>query len=387
MEGEHRVLCKQCERPFVPKSKVNVYCSQQCRWDHQNLRDANESRLRRETGFAWDPVRPAHPVEVRRPKTGKPVERFHVAKGWKTALILPDQQFGYRFFPDGSLDPFQDPRAIDVVEQVAEAERPHKTVMLGDVNDLPTYGRFRQEPEFVWGVQPGIDRASVHVATIAEVSGETDILEGNHDLRIQLHTLDNALASAGLRRARRGPHEYPVMTMPFFLGIEEMPNVRWVGGYPGNATYINANLACVHEGPLGQNPAGKQIQRERVSTVFGHVHRWVDEIQTFNHQGRPVFVRAHSPGCLCRIDGAVPSSKSGRDPFQRPVTHWENWQQGFTVVRYLEGDGRFTLEPVPIFEGEAMHRGEIFRSDKVVNDPERHLLGVDYQQRSTPSGS
>jgi hypothetical protein len=373
-------LCEQCRRPFLPLNKVHKFCKQQCRWDHAAMRTAEESRRRDETGFAWDPVRPAHIVKVTVPKQRK----FHsvpLVKGWLTAAILPDQQFGYRRYLDtGELDPFHDPRAIEIAEKIVEAERPNKTVMLGDINDLPTYGRYTQEPEFVGGVQPGCDRASVHVATVSEASDETILLEGNHDLRIQKHALDNALASAGLRRARRSPGEYPILTMPFILGIDEMKNVRWVGGYPSGAHYVNENLATIHGRVTGQNLAQKTINRERVTTVFGHVHQFVDDVDTFNVHGRPIFVRAYSPGCLCRIDGAVPSVKSGRDPFARPAESWENWQQGMLIVRYLPGNDRFVFEDVRIYEGWAMHRGQEFTSEKDVRDPEYHLL-PDEQRR------
>lgn len=354
--------CAQCNRQYVPKSKVNIYCSVTCRWDASNGRVKAESVARLKTGFAWPLVEPAKarkvtvPVRKRRATVGK----------WKTALILPDQQFGYRLLQDGTFQPFHDPRAIEIAEMVAEAERPDLSVFLGDMNDLPAHGRFRQEPGFVPGVQRGLDRAAEHVATVAEVSEETRCLEGNHDARLTNQILDNALASAGLRRARRLPGEYPVLSIPYLLGFEDMKNVKWVGGYPAGATYINENFAAIHGRITGNNLVEKVLSSERVSVVMGHIHRIFDGMLTRNYRGGPKFTRAFSPGCLCRIDGAVPSTNSGLDPWMKPARSWENWQQGVAVVRYEEGDGRFAVEMVPIFEGWAMHRGQEFVSTKDV---------------------
>lgn len=373
-----KVRCGQCEREFIPKSRVNIYCNKQCSLDHAAGRSAEESRRRRETGFAWDPIRPAPVVRPKVPKVHayQKLTSFGVAKGWKTALLIPDQQFGYRRnVHTGVLDPFHDPRAIEIVEMIAEAERPDIAVMLGDVNDLPNYGRFRQEPAFVGGVQPGLDRASVHVANISELVDETRIIKGNHDERIENHTMDNALASHGLRRARRRPNEFPVLTVEFLLGTEEMKNVTWVQGYPAGATYLNDNFACIHGRATGKSLVEKVINSERVSVAHGHTHGYYDGVYTFNHRGKPLFVRAHSPGCVCRIDGAVPSSKGGVDVFGRPVKSWENWQQGCTIVRYLEdGSREEKLEHIEIREGWAMHRGQEFVSLKAVDDPELELL-------------
>lgn len=365
--------CKQCGKPFTPTSKVNVYHDRQCQLDARANRTKQESVKREETGFAWEILRQAPAVKVVPPKASK---IQGLMKGWKTACVLPDQQFGYRrFIDDGTLDPFHDPRAIEIAEMVVEAERPDLTVLLGDINDLPTYGRFQQEPEFVAGVQPGLDRASAHIATVAEMSGMTKCMKGNHDIRIENHGINNAMASVGLRRARRHQGEYPVLTMEFMLGISEMNNVEMIGGYPSGAYYINDNLACIHGRVTGENLVKKVINTERVSVMFGHVHSYVDGIQTFNSHGKPLFIRAHSPGCLSRIDGAVPSTKSGRDPFGRPIKSWENWSQGLTVVRYQEGNGKFVFEHIPIFEGWAQHRGADFVSKKAVNDPELALSG------------
>lgn len=373
LQATGQIPCAQCGKLFTPRNRQNIYHNQQCRLDHSNQRTAKESLARDETGFAWDPIRPAAAVNVNVPKRDKPI--FHVAKGWKTAVVFPDQQFGYRrFLDDGTLDPFHDPRAIDIAEQVCEAERPDQSILLGDTFDLATWGRWTQEPEFVGGVQPGLDRGAVHIATVAECSKQTRWLKGNHDQRLENMTLTNALASAGIRRARRRPDEYPINTIEFLIGIADMKNVETVGGYPAGAHYITDSLACIHGRVTGSNIGQKVVNAERISVIHGHTHGFYDYMTTFNNRGFPSQVRAMSPGCMCRTDGHVPSAKAGRDPFGRPVTAWETWSQGLLVVRYLEEKDLFQFEDIRIFEGEAMHRGQIFTSKKAVDDPELDLI-------------
>jgi hypothetical protein len=67
-----------------------------------------------------------------------------------------------------------------------------------------------------------------------------------------------------------------------------------------------------------------------------------------------------SPGCLARIDGAVPSTKQGLDLDGRPIVRHEDWQQGIAVVTYEEGDGEFHPELVPIRTGTAFWRGKLY---------------------------
>lgn len=362
-------VCEQCGDEFAPKSVANRFCEKQCRWDHSNGRPAVHSQNRKRTGFAWDPVRPARKVEV------KAKRRVVSAPegAWKTAVILPDPQIGYRRLADGSLDPFHDARALDIALQVVELERPDLTVWLGDFLDFPQFGRYRQEATFAETVQPTLEYGHELIARTASLSREVRLIEGNHDARLQLYATDNALAAAGIRRAKEAPDSWPVLSVPYLLRLDEL-GVEYVGAYPTGATYLNDNLACIHGnvvGPAGMT-AAKVVSQEQVSVIFGHVHRIETAYQTRNSRGRPRFNMAHTPGALCRIDGAVPSVKSAVNLRSgKPAKSWENWQQGLTVVRYLdEGpqvEQKFTIESIPIFEGWAQHRGQILTSDLEVD--------------------
>jgi hypothetical protein len=68
---------------------------------------------------------------------------------------------------------------------------------------------------------------------------------------------------------------------------------------------------------------------------------------------------AISPGCLCRIDGAVPSVKGAVGIDGRPVTYYENWQQGMAVITY-KPEGSFHVDLVHIDDGKTLYRGQEF---------------------------
>lgn len=306
-----------------------------------------------ETGPKWTPVDRGAPVRVTVPK---PPKRVGLVGTWRTAVVLPDPQVGYRRLTDGTLDPFHDERAISVARQVLEAERPDLTVWLGDYLDLAPMGKYRYEPSFALTVQPALDYGHELLAVTRELSGEVRLIEGNHDLRLSTYLIDNAAAAYGLKRGGAKPDDWPVMSVPYLLRLDEL-GVEYVGGYPNGATYINDNLACIHGVKLDLVALAND---EAVSVIQGHMHRIGSAYKTRNSRGAPKFSAAFSPGCLCRIDGAVPSTKSSLDPHGRPAKSWENWAQGLMVVRYQEGDGRFSTETVPIFEGEAVHRQQLF---------------------------
>jgi hypothetical protein len=73
---------------------------------------------------------------------------------------------------------------------------------------------------------------------------------------------------------------------------------------------------------------------------------------------------AISPGCLCRIDGAVPSVHGSIGVDGRPAIYHENWQQGVSVITY-KPEGSFHVELVHIDEGKTLYQGQEFVSKKL----------------------
>lgn len=350
--------CDQCESDFSPKSSTNKFCCRECQVDKLRGAKKEESRRRKDTGFAWDPVRDAKRVTVKIPPRPQTVP---LVGGWKTAAILPDIQFGYHWTEDG-LDPYHCERSLKICREILEQERPDLTILLGDVLDLPMFGKFRQYPAFVHTLQPTLDRAHEELAIIAGLSEEVRYLSGNHDERLHLSTIDNLFAAAGIRQAKKQSEPgdaWPALSIPNLLRLPEL-HVKYVGAYPAGATYINDELACIHGRLLGnkkRSAAQEVVEDERVSVIFGHTHRASMARKTRNGRGHATYTVAYSPGCLCRVDGTVPSTKGGVDVFGKPVKSFEDWQNGMGIVRY-HADGRFNIEDIPIIEGWAMRGGQ-----------------------------
>ena len=267
----------------------------------------------------------------------------------KVAVILPDPQIGFRQYRDtNELDPFHDVRAMNVAMQIISDVDPDLVVWLGDFLDLAEFGKYEQESSFAFTTQKAIDVGYEWLTETATRAprARQKMLEGNHDRRIQKMVTANAIAAFGLRRAT-DTTGWPVLSVPYLLGLDEL-EVDYVGGYPAGEFWINDRLKCIHGQKVRSSgsTAKAVVSDERESTIFGHIHRIETHYATSGNRAGGRTRLAHSPGCLCRIDGAVPGFKSSTDLTGRPVTSFEDWQQGLTVVEYQDGDNPFQIHPV-----------------------------------------
>lgn len=311
------------------------------------------------SGPDWPVVQQAPPAKITPTKSKRTV-----VKGWYKAFILPDIQFGFRRYEDGRMDPFHDEHALDVALQVISDVRPDRIIMLGDTDDLPMFGKYEQEPEFAMTAQATFDRHHRFLCDLRATAPEADIdeIEGNHDKRLRAMIARNAMAALRLRRANQ-PDSWPVMSIPHLTHMDEL-GVKYHDGYPATEVWVNDNLVCIHGVKVNSagSTAQRVIQHERVSVIHGHIHRVEKHHKTRRTRDgrRENFVA--SPGCLCRVDGSVPSVKGATDYRGNVVETWENWQQGFAVVTFQEGDGRFDYEQISIFDGTAIYRDHEYES-------------------------
>lgn len=311
----------------------------------------------------WNPIQNARPTVVK-PIDAQPLKR----SDWKTAIILPDPQIGFRKFDDGELDPFHDEAAMNVAVQIIEHERRtngvEQVVNLGDFLDLPSQGRYAQEATFANTTQLAIDYGHMFLARqrAAAPNAEIVLIEGNHDRRLQNFVEANALAAFGLKRAQK-PSEWPVMSLPFLLRLDEI-NVSYIDSYPAGKHWVNDQLRAIHGNKVrsnGSTAAAYTNDMPHISTVFGHTHRL--EIQsrtTWDRMGK-IRSMAISPGCLCRVDGAVPSVNGSIDPHGKPKEEFENWQQGVAVIKYKDS-GEFFVDLVQIDDGKTVYQGQEFQA-------------------------
>lgn len=315
--------------------------------------------------YAPFPVQQASPVKL--PKS-KPTAK-KASNDWKLAALLPDTQFGYRVYEDGTVQEFQSESAIDVAFQLMHAANEEygldAIVNLGDTIDLPAQSRHKQEIAFQNTTNLAIQRGYEYMAAQRALAPDAEIvfLEGNHDCRINKYLAERAPAVVTMRRADSGKKEWPVNSLPHLLRLDEL-NVRYEGGYPAGEYWLNENLRCFHG---DRATTGSTAQRylnanHHTSVIYGHIHRIELSYHT-NHTSRgPARNAAFSPGCLCRVDGGVPSVKGGATPNEEPVKYWENWQQGIGFAWYKDS-GEFSLLSVPIFDDWAVFMGNEFRAN------------------------
>jgi len=305
-------------------------------------------------GPEWQPVDRGPAVKVGK-STRKPVE----VDGWLTAVIWPDSQVGYYRDVDGELVPTHDEAAIELALNIVRDVKPTMLVRVGDDLDLPELGKYRVSPAFAGTTQASIDRNTVLGAEQRDAAGPSaDIvyLAGNHEERFSNYLLDNARAAFGLRQGQT-TDGWPVMSVPYLCRLDEH-GIDYRPGYPMAEVDIVDDLTVVHGyhvNSRGQT-AHKYLDREKRSVIYGHIHRREYAARTYRHGGRSHEIYAASPGCLARLDGAVPSTKGASDLDGRPLiaAGGEDWQHGLGVVHYHPETGRHTYDTIPINSAGAL---------------------------------
>ncbi len=280
-------------------------------------------------------------------------------EGLRCALVLPDAQFGFRRRKEG-LDPFHDRRALGVVMGLAAEIKPDVTVWLGDVLDNAMWSdKFVRTPDFYFTTQAALVEAAWVIAQTRKATrGEVYVLEGNHDKRPETAMAAHLVEAYGLRAADQ-LGAAPALSVDNLLGLSRM-GVAYVEGYPDGEVWLTDEIKLIHGSTVRAQSGvtSKAVANEEAqTTIFGHIHRMEMAMKTVRGRNGYRTLTMFSPGCLCRVDGAVPGSTLG-----------SQWQQGAAVVWYEAGGGLCQIVPVPIYEGQAVYNGRV-------------LVGEDYLER------
>ena len=281
----------------------------------------------------WPVIQQAAPVKINvKNRPDKPI------RGLKLAIKGADTQIGYRAHPDGSMDPFHDEKAMRIFSRVCHKMQPEKIQILGDFLDLASQGRFAQEASFAQTTQAALNTGHQFLAQLRAVCPDAEIIviEGNHDKRMQNFIETNAVAAFGLKRAGL-PESWPVMSLPYLLRLDEL-NIQYVDAYPAATDWDNDNTRNIHgtkANSKGSTTAQYVHELPHLNTWAGHTHRVeVTYRSVAGARGEAVESYSANPGCLCRVDGAVPSVNGaiGADGYAARVV--ENWQQGLGLAYY-----------------------------------------------------
>lgn len=300
----------------------------------------------------WPVIDRPAPLDTRR--FAKPA----ILRKWKTAVAGADSQIGYRRLEDGTLDPFHDETAMALFTKLVEIEHPDKVLLCGDIIDLAEQGRWTQEAGFAQTTQAALDRTYRWLVDMRSATdGTIDLIEGNHDKRLQNFVEVNAKSAFGLKRAD-WPDEWPVMSIPYLLRLDEL-HVTYHDSYPNANVWVNNTLRAEHGTKVNSNGSTAQrylSETPHVSRLFGHTHRQeVVQRTTWDRVGK-IRSQAINPGCLCRVDGGVPGVNSSIGASGKPGTHYEDWQQGAAVIRYT--DDEFFVELVQFDDGKTVYQGQ-----------------------------
>lgn len=313
-----------------------------------------------EEGPKWPVIQPGPKIQLQKSNT-KPVK----SKGFKTAIVPPDIQIGYFRNREGNLEPTHDEKALEIcISMIAELQ-PELIVLVGDNLDLPEMGKYVTYPAYAQTTQASIDRATMFCAQMRNAAPHAKIvwLAGNHEERMPKYVVQNATAAYGLRKGN-APDSWPVLSVPYLCRMDEF-KVEYRPGYPAADFWINKKLRIIHGDRVKSSgsTAHVYLNAEKTSVIYGHIHRIETAFKTREDFDGPRTIMAASPGCLARIDGAIPSTKGGVDLDGRPLTRHENWQQGIGIVMYEDsGEHKFSYEVAPIYNGWCMFRGKEYKA-------------------------
>lgn len=303
------------------------------------------------------------PFKIKIPKT----EKAKKPKGWHLAVSLPDTQTGYFQDPQGELHTIHDEAALDIAYQLLGRLEALYSVDLivnhGDDLDLAEFSSHRSLGGYKGLLQLNINRYATHLAIEREIAPNATIvqLHGNHEARLEKYLTDKASDLLGITRAFESE---PVLALSHLCRYEDY-GIETTDPYPHGVYWASPSLRFIHgvaSGAPGVAATKNHQALQFTSTIFGHDHKQSLACATVDVGSEHKIVYSGSPGCLCRVDGLVPSSHGGIGSTGKPTSR-EKWQQGVFIIWYEpENLQRVHVEPVLINKGHALFRGESFRS-------------------------
>ncbi len=312
--------------------------------------------LERRPDYYASPVKPVSLRKRTSPPTTPP-------NSLKTCLVIPDAQVGFRRSPEGDLEPLHDRLAMDVVLQVCVELRPSKIVILGDMLDLaPWSTKYSTSPGLRFTTQHSLVELFWFLGCLRETCPDAEIvyLEGNHENRIERALKEKVDEALDVRPAN-DPKGLPSLSIPRLLSLDSL-DIDYRGPY--GASYWLWDEVRIHHGHVVRGNSGGTtsaiLNNSSHSQIVGHIHRVESHSKTIQVAGGSKIITAMSPGCLCRLDEAVPGFAG------KP----KNWQQGFGLVH--KDEHGVAVTSIPILAGRAVLNQKVFvgedYTDKLVED-------------------
>jgi hypothetical protein len=270
----------------------------------------------------------------------------------RCAVVVPDSQHGFwRDAKSGKLRPLHDRRAVDAVIQLIQLLSPDELVLLGDMLDLAAWSvKYPRPVGHLDVTQPALEELHVDIRRMRHAAPEARMryLEGNHENRVNRALVDLLGEAATVSAVG---DDGGALSIPRLLALDTL-DVEYVGPY-GADLYLWDRVRLTH-GDRVRNKGGASAQAvisdAVTSTGFGHVHRLERASKTVRTPSGPDTITAWTPGCLCRIDGAVPG-----------VSAHPDWQQGVAVI-WFDGEREHT-QLVEIHDGRLVWGGVVIQGE------------------------
>lgn len=241
--------------------------------------------------------------------------------------------------------PYQDDRAVSIVEQIAKDTQPDVLVHMGDGVDAGDLSlKFKQNPDRESTLQDEINLMRFHLARMRLACPDADFfaLEGNHEQRLArlLWELEGpSKALAHLTEIRK------VLTWPVLLGLDQL-RVRWVPMAEQSKTEILPKWIVKHGTVVRTKSAytaAAEWMKYGKSGSSGHTHR-LGMFAHRDHNGNHFWVET---GCTCDLNPEYTT-----DP---------DWQQGAVFLAFDPTTGAMAIEPIYIHNGLAVFRDTIYQ--------------------------
>lgn len=228
--------------------------------------------------------------------------------------------------------PFADDRALEEFLSRAYELQPDEIILVGDMTDLPALSKYPQRKEWVGSTQLGIDQYHAFLKRLRAVcpNARIVVVHGNHEQRFIASLERNMSEIAGIRLAMG---ERALLSVQNLARYDEL-EVESIDGYPNGTLWLEDNLKFVHgtNTKKGGFNAGKYLQEESETTIYGHTHRQELAYRTFATRTGSRTIAAASPGALCLTDGSVPGFNFTPNADGEVVKKAEDWQQGDLII-------------------------------------------------------
>ena len=263
-----------------------------------------------------------------------------VSKTHQTSLHWSDIHF-----------PFHDPRAVNILYQIAEDLQPDTLVCHGDAADMWQLSNHRPPLETKLkadqiDVQETLVMVSEHLARMVELTNPRwkIFMMGNHEDRWN-RLLGGIQQDQRYSQLLKIPKISEVLNLDYLLGLTEQ-GWQFNDYLEGDRTTLHDRLLVIHGYSSTIWASRAHLQSYGTNVMFGHSHR----IQNFTKTDLNGSVSGWNIGCLCDL---------------RP--HWRqrpNWQQGFAVVNWSKIDGKwlFQVEQIRIHDGVCIWRDKTYKA-------------------------